>query len=141
MCDKDQLMAEQSPLDLGRRERQIVEILCRLGEASVAEVRSAMPDPPTYSAVRGMLNLLAGKRVVRFRRDGKRYIYRPAATRQKISRSAMRNLVRTFFAGRAADAVAALVDGWAGELSAEDLLRIRRLIEAAEGELPAEAES
>lgn len=124
-------MAEPSPLQLGKRERQIVETLYRLGEASVADVRAALPDPPTYSAVRGMLNLLAAKRVVQFRRDGKRYLYRPAAPKQKISRSALRSLVRNFFAEQPVDAVAALVDGWAGKLSLDDLACIRRLIDDA----------
>ena len=127
-------MAESSPLELGKRERQIVETLYRLGEASVAEVRGALPDPPTYSAVRGMLKLLADKGVVRFRQQGKRYLYRPAAPKHKTGRSALRNLVQNFFADQPADAVAALVDGWAGKLSPEDLLRIRQLIDEAEAD-------
>src|SRR6185312_16329060 len=102
-------MAEPSPLELGKRERQIVETLYRLGEASVAEVRAAIAEPPTYSAVRGMLNLLADKGVVRFRQEGKRYLYRPAAPKHKTGRSALRNLVQNFFADQPADAVAALV--------------------------------
>jgi BlaI family penicillinase repressor len=127
-------LAEPSPLELGKRERQIVETLCRLGEASVAEVRGAISDAPSYSAVRGMLNLLVDKGVVKFRQEGKRYLYRPAAPKHKISRSALRNLVRNFFADQPADAVAALVDGWAGKLSPDDLSRIRRLIDEADGE-------
>jgi len=125
-------VTRSSPLELGKRERQIVETLYRLGEASVADVRSAISDAPSYSAVRGMLNLLADKGVVRFRQEGKRYLYRPAAAKRKISRSALRNLVRNFFADQPADAVAALVDGWAGKLSPDDFLRIRRLIDDAD---------
>lgn len=125
-------MAEPSPLELGKRERQIVEALYRFGEASVAQVRAAIPDPPTYSAVRGMLNLLVEKGVVRFRQDGKRYLYRPAASKHKTGRSALRSLVRNFFADQPADAVAALVDGWAGKLAPDDLSRIRRLIDEAD---------
>ncbi len=125
-------MAKQFPLDLGKRERQIVEILYRLGEASVSQVSEALPDPPSYSAVRAMLNLLLDKGVVRFRQEGKRYLYRPAISREKTGRSALRNLVQNFFADRPAEAVAALMDGWAGKLSADDLSRIRQLIEHAE---------
>ncbi|HVC96261.1 MAG TPA: BlaI/MecI/CopY family transcriptional regulator [Pirellulales bacterium] len=126
-------MTKPSPLELGKRERQIVETLYRLGEASVAEVRAAISDAPSYSAVRGMLNLLADKGLVRFRQQGKRYLYRPAAAKHKISRSALRNLVRNFFSDQPADAVAALVDGWAGRFSADDFSRIRRLIDEADG--------
>ena len=125
-------MTDLSPLELGRRERQIVETLYRLGEASVAEVRAAISEAPSYSAVRGMLNLLAEKGVVRFRQEGKRYLYRPAAPKHRTSRSALRNLVQTFFADRPCDAVAALVDGWAGKLSQEDIARIRVLIDQAD---------
>ena len=124
-------MAESSPLNLGRRERQIVEALFRLGEASVAQVRAALPDAPSYSAVRGMLNLLADKRLVRFRREGKRYLYRAAASKQATGRSALRRLVRNFFGDQPADAVAALVDGSAGKLSDDDLARIKQLIDEA----------
>jgi BlaI family transcriptional regulator, penicillinase repressor len=125
-------LATPSPLHLGKRERQIVEILYRLEEASVAQVRAALPDPPSYSAVRAILNLLVEKGVARFRHQGKKYIYRPAISKSKTSRSALRNLVQNFFASQPADAVAALVDGWAGKLTPDDLERIRRLIEDAE---------
>jgi predicted transcriptional regulator len=125
-------LARPFPLHLGKRERQIVEILYRLEEASVGDVRAALPDPPSYSAVRAILNLLVAKGVARFRHEGKKYIYRPAVSKSKTGRSALRNLVQNFFASRPADAVAALVDGWAGRITPEDFERIRRLIEAAE---------
>jgi predicted transcriptional regulator len=120
-------------LNLGKRERQIVEALFRLGEASVADVRAVLPDAPGYSAVRGMLNLLVEKRLVRFRRDGKRYLYRAAANKQSTGRGALRSLVRTFFGDQPADAVAALLAGSAGKLSDDDLARIKRLIDEADG--------
>jgi BlaI family penicillinase repressor len=121
-----------STLELGRRERQIVEILYRLGEASVAQVRDELPDPPTYSAVRGMLNLLVGKKLIVARQDGKRYLYRAVASKQRIGISALKSLVRTFFSDVPADAVAALLDGSAGKLTDDDLRTIRELIEKAE---------
>lgn len=127
-------MAKDAPLDLGKRERQIVETLYRLGEASVAEVRTALPNPPSYSAVRAMLNLLAEKRVVTFRRDGKRYLYRPVKSKEKVRRSALRNVMRTFFGDQPADVVAALLDDAAGELTRDDLERMKRLIDQAEQE-------
>ncbi len=120
--------------DLGRRERQIAETVYRLGEASVAQVRAELPDPPSYSAVRAMLGLLVEKGVLRFRRDGKRYVYRPATPKEKARRFALRNLVATFFGGRATDAVAALLEISAADLSPAELDRIRLLIEQARKE-------
>lgn len=119
-------------LELGRRERQIVEILYRLGEASVAQVLDQLPDPPTYSAVRGMLNLLVGKKIAVARQDGRRLLYRAAAPKQRIRLSALKTLVRNFFADAPIDAVAALLDGSAGKLSDDDLRTVREMIEKAE---------
>src|SRR5580698_1137796 len=86
-------------IQFGRRERQIVEILYRLGKASVAEVRASLPDAPTYSAVRGMLNLLEDKGHVKHRCVGMRYVYAPAVAPGKARQSALRHLVSTFFEG------------------------------------------
>ena len=127
-------MPEPAPLEMGKRERQIVEAVYRLGEASVAEVRSAISEPPSYSAVRAMLNILVGKRVLTSRQDGRRYVYRPVKSKEKVRRSALRSLVRTFFGGAPVDAVAALLEESAGSLTADDLQRIKRLIEDAERE-------
>jgi predicted transcriptional regulator len=120
--------------DLGKRERQIVEAVYRLGEASVAQVRAELLDPPSYSAVRAMLGLLVEKRAIKFRRDGKRYLYRPAISKESVRLSVLRNLVATFFGGRATDAVAALLEISAAQLSDEDLQRMRLLIEQARKE-------
>jgi len=125
-------MPPKPTLELGRRERQIVEILYRLGEGSVAQVRDQLPDPPTYSAVRGMLNLLVSKDIAVTRAEGRKYLYRPAAPKRRIRVSALKNLVRTFFSGAPVDAVAALLDGSAGKLTDDDLRDIRRMIESAE---------
>jgi|SRR5579863_10552070 len=89
---------------LGIREPQIVEAVCRLGEASVADVLQALPDPPTYSSVQAMLNLLVEKQVLTFRQDGKRCLYRTVASKGKTWRAALRNLVRNFFIGKPLDA-------------------------------------
>lgn len=129
--DKETTLAGEPPLQLGKRERQIVETLYRLGEASVAHVRSALSDPPSYSAVRGMLNLLVEKKLVVFRQDGKRYLYRPAAPKERVGKSALKSLVRNFFGGEPVDAVAALLDGSAGKLSADDIERIQKMIREA----------
>ena len=84
------MAAGKSHLELGKRERQIAEAVYRPGEASVSEVLEQLPDPPSYSCVRAMMGQLVTKGVLKYRRDGKRYVYRPAVPKDKASRSAMR---------------------------------------------------
>jgi BlaI family transcriptional regulator, penicillinase repressor len=127
-------MSEDARMQLGRRERQIVEVLYRLGKASVAEVRANLPDPPTYSAVRGMLNLLEEKGHVKHRRDGIRYLYMPAIAPVKARQSALRHLVSTFFNGSALSAAAALLELSGGRLSKEEKEHLVALIDRREKE-------
>ena len=115
---------------LGHRERQIVEAVYRLGEASVGEILAALPDPPTYSTIRAMLGVLSDKGVLRVRRDGKRYLYRPAVAAEVASQTALSNLLSTFFGGRASDAVAALLDATGESLTDDELKEIKRMVEA-----------
>lgn len=122
------MMAKKSPA-LGHRERQIVEAVYRLGEASVGEVLKELADPPSYSTIRAMLGSLVDKRVLRFRRDGKRYLYRPAVAAEVASHTALSNLLATFFGGRTSDAVAALLDVSGDGLSDDELRQIKRLVE------------
>ncbi len=126
-------MKKKTPLELGRRERQIVETVQRLGEASVTDVRTNVADPPSYSAVRTMLGLLVEKGWLKYRRDGKRYLYRPAASREKSQRTALRRMLGTFFDGSAGDAVAALLDMSAGDLTDDELNRLIKMIKKARG--------
>ena len=95
---------------LGRRERQIMDAVYRLGRATAAEVLADLPDPPSYSAVRGMLRLLEDKGYLRHVQDGPRYVYLPTTARDEASRSALTHLLRTFFDGSRESAVAALLD-------------------------------
>ena len=128
-------MARQaSPLDVGKRERQIVEAVYRLGEASVAQVRAEVANPPGYSAVRAILTTLVGKKVLAFRQEGKRYLYRARTSPESAGRSALQRLLHTFFAGQPTHAVAALLDVSAGSLTREDLDRMKALIERARKE-------
>ena len=127
-------MAKKSPLDLGKRERQIVEAVYQLGEASVADVLGRLADPPSYSSVRAMLGVLVRKDVLKSRRDGNRYVYRPAVPKEKARRSALRNLLATFFGGQPSEAMAALLEVSAGELGPEELDRIAKLVEEARKE-------
>src|ERR671925_464450 len=94
---------------LSRRERQIMDIIYARGQATAAEVTAALPDPPSYSAVRALLRILEQKGHLRHEQDGPRYVFLPTVPRDRARRSAMRHLVRTFFDGSTEDAVAALL--------------------------------
>lgn len=114
--------------NLSRRERQILEILFRLGRASAAEVHQAMPDRPSYSAVRTQLRTLEEKGHVRHEAEQLRYVYTPTTQPARARRSALRHLVETFFGGSPARAAAALLDAHAARLSAEELAELAGLI-------------
>jgi predicted transcriptional regulator len=118
-------------LDHSRRERQIMEIIYRLGTASAAEVRAALPDPPSYSAVRATLSLLVDKGHLRHRRDGRRYLYSPVVGPTRARQSALRSLLRTFFEDSVEQAVASLLDLESLRLDDEDFDRLEVLIEEA----------
>ena len=119
---------------VSRRERQILEVLYRTGRATAAEVQAALPDPPSYSAVRAMLRILEEKGHVRHEQDGPRYLFSPTVARRTAKRTALRHLVNTFFEGSVEQAVAALLDLSAANLSPKDLDRITNLIEEAREE-------
>ncbi len=123
------------PLDLSRRERQLVEALYRLQEASVAEIRAALDDPPSYSSVRAMLTELVRKKQITFRQDGKRYLYKPKAAREKVAKGMLRSLVANFFRGRPGEAICALMEDSAGQLSKADIQQLKKQILHAEKEL------
>lgn len=115
--------------DLGRRERQIVDVLYRRGRATAAEVLGDLADPPSYSAVRGMLRLLEEKGFVTHDWDGPRHVYRPAGDPKQARRSAARHLLRTFFNNSMESAVSALLGAADKPLTDEDLKRLTQLIE------------
>jgi predicted transcriptional regulator len=119
---------------LGARERQIMDSIYKLGEASVAEVLADLADPPSYSAVRTMIRALESKGLLQHRRAGIRYVYRARRCREAAARSAVAHLMQTFFGGSAAGAVAAILDASASRLSDEDLERIEGLISRARRE-------
>jgi predicted transcriptional regulator len=114
--------------NLPKRERQIVDVLYQLGQATVSEVIDRLPDPPSYSAVRATLRVLEQKGLVRHRFDGPRYVYVPALPADQAAGAAVRHLVTTFFAGSAEQAVMALLDSDDLTLSSEELERLARRI-------------
>ncbi|MEM6794947.1 MAG: BlaI/MecI/CopY family transcriptional regulator, partial [Acidobacteriota bacterium] len=116
---------------LSRRERQIMDILFRLGPSSAAEIRQAMPDAPSYSAVRTHLRILGEKGHIRHEHDGPRYVYRPTVAQESAEKSALERLVKTFFGGSPERAMAALLDTSAPEMSDAELDRLEGLIQQA----------
>ena len=117
--------------DLSRRERQILDILFKTGRASAAEVQTALPDPPSYSAVRALLRILEEKGHVRHEQDGPRYVYAPTLPRNNAQRSALRHILQTFFDGSAEQAISALLDDQSTRLSNAELDRLASLIDHA----------
>ena len=117
--------------DLSRRERQIVDILYSQGRATAAEVQAALPDPPSYSAVRAMLRILEEKGHVRHEQDGPRYVYVPTVARERAKRSALRHVLQTFFDGSTEQAITALLDESDTRLSGRELDRLAQLIDQA----------
>ena len=124
-------MAQPSIPHLSRRERQIMDALYQAGRSTAADIRAAIADPPSYSAVRTMLRILEDKGHVRHELDGTRYVYIPTVARDKAKRSALRHVVNTFFDGSASQVMAALFELSPRELDDEELARIRRMIDAA----------
>ena len=116
---------------LSRRERQIMDILYQRGRASGAEIHAALPDRPSYSAVRAKLRVLEEKGHVRHEEEALRYVYVPTVARDRAKRSALHHMLETFFGGSAEQAVAALLDLSSAKLSEKELDRLARLIEQA----------
>lgn len=119
---------------LSRRERQILDIVYRLEQASVSQVRAQMPEPPSYSAVRGLMRILEEKGHLQHGQQGPRYVYSATVPRDEARRSAMRHLVATFFDGSVEGAVATLLDLESAEADDETYERLAELIERAREE-------
>jgi BlaI family penicillinase repressor len=122
------------PAALSRREREIMDIVHRLGRASVSDVLTALSGKPAYSTVRAQLRVLEDKGHVRHEEEQLRYVYLPAESPQKIRRSAVKHLVETFFEGSPEKVVEALVGRDADRLSDDELDRIAQLIDRARRE-------
>ncbi len=119
---------------LSRRERQIMDAIYRRGQATSAEVLEDLPDPPSYSAVRAMLRVLEEKGHLQHVQQGPRYVFLPTVPREKARRSALKQLVQTFFEGSAEQTVAALLDLSSSKMSDAELDRLSQLINQARKE-------
>lgn len=116
---------------LSRRERQIVDILYRLGRATAADLVRALPGEPSDSTVRTQLRVLEAKGHVRHEEDGLRYVYFPVVPRRVVRKSALKHLVDTFFDGSVENVVAALLGGETARLTDDELDRIAALVAKA----------
>ena len=116
---------------LSRRERQVMDILHRRAEATVAEIMAELPDPPTYSAVRSVLRILGEKKLIRFKEDGPRYVYYPAQDTEEARDDVLAHVVRTYFAGSPEQAVTALLRMSDVDMKADDIERLRSSIRNA----------
>ena len=119
---------------LSRRERQILDALYRLGKASAAEIREALPDPPTYTAVRTHLGILQDRGHVKFESDGTRYIYEPVVPRDEMAKSVMDGVLQTFFGGSIERVVSTLIDNEESKVTDAQLDRLVEIIEQARRE-------
>src|SRR5437899_3241157 len=119
---------------LSRRERQIMDILHARRWASAADVLAALPDPPSYSAVRALLRILEDKGHIKHRREGTRYVYLPRLSRDAASRSALKRLISTFFQGSATQAMSALLEHADTKLSEAELNKLQQIINKAKTE-------
>jgi predicted transcriptional regulator len=119
---------------LSRRERQIMDLLYRLGRATAAEIHASLADPPSYSAVRAMLRVLEDKKHIRHEEKDLRYVFIPLVPREKARRSAVRHMLDTFFEGSPEQAVATLLDVSARNLTNEEIDRMAARIEKARKE-------
>jgi BlaI family transcriptional regulator, penicillinase repressor len=124
-------MSKTNHLNLSRRERQIMDVIYRKGEASAAEVLAEIPEPPSYSAVRAMLRVLEEKGHVRHIEKGLRYVFKPIVARDKARQSALKQMLETFFDNSRELAVAALLKDSDAKLSDDELNRLSQLIEKA----------
>ena len=123
--------ATRTPALLTKRERQIMDVLYRLGRATAAEIMERIPKGPGNSTIRTQLRVLETKGHVRHEEEGLRYVYLPTVPRHAARKSALRHLVDTFFEGSSAKAVAALLGGEASRVSDEELARIAELVKDA----------
>ncbi len=123
---------ESHPI-LSRRERQIMDIVYARGTASVNEVLSDIPDPPSRASVRTLLRILEEKGQLRHRKVGREFVYRPVRARRRAGQSALRRVLSTFFDGSMEEALAAHFADPGTDLTDDDIRRLRKVIREAKG--------
>jgi BlaI family transcriptional regulator, penicillinase repressor len=124
-------MPNTTNVDLTRRESQIMEILYRRRRATVEEIRAELPDAPSPSSVRKLLEIMIDRGLLAREYDGPRYVYFPAVKPEDARRSALKQLVRTFFNNSPGSAIAALLDIRSTQLSATEYRELSNLLKRA----------
>lgn len=127
-------------VSLSRRERQIMDLVYRMGQASAADIHRDLPDAPTYTTVRGLLRILVEKGHLQSEQDGKRYVYKPSTPRPAAGASSIAHVVNTFFGGSTSEALAALLGSQRKKISDEELARLSRLVSKARRDRAGEGE-
>jgi predicted transcriptional regulator len=125
-------MAKSS--ELSRRERQIMDAVYMLGQATVNQIVETIPSPPTAMAVRRMMHILEEKGQLRRRQNGREVVYRPRQSRDKVGRNALEKVLQTFFGGSLEDALAAHLHSRQDGVSEQERARLIALIEQAKRE-------
>jgi BlaI family penicillinase repressor len=128
------ILPKLTTVDLTRRESQIMEVLHRRRRATVEEIRSELPDAPSPSSVRKLLEIMIDRGLLTREYDGPRFVYSPAVKPEDASRSALKQLVRTFFDNSPGSAIAALLDMSSKSLSDDEFRRLSRLLKRVRGE-------
>jgi len=123
------LSSSPTTTSLSRREREIMDVVYRLGSATAAQIREQLPEPPHAAAVRTMLRILEGKGQLRHKKDGPRHVYLPVTPRTVAQRSAVKHLISTFFNGSRSAAVAALLDEGERPLSSTERDQLAQVVD------------
>ena len=121
-------MQKLAKIDLTRRESQIMEIVHRRQRAAIEDIRAELPDAPSPSSVRKLLEIMIARGLLRREYDGPRYVYFPAVKPEDASRSALQQVVRTFFNDSPGSAMAALLDITDQPLSDAEYQRLAKLL-------------
>lgn len=124
-------MSKRLQHELSARERQIMEVVYSKKRASVKEVLAEIPNPPSYSAVRAMLNILENKGFLKHQQEGLKYIYAPTIPHKKAMRSAVQSLLKTYFNNSVEEAVAAIINFRNKDIDEIELARLTKLIKSA----------
>jgi BlaI family penicillinase repressor len=128
------IMTEKRLMNLSRRERQIMDVVFERGQATAADIRAALPDPPSYSTVRTQLRVLEEKGLLTHVEQGPRYVFSPTIPAERARVTALQHLKRTFFSDSTENVVSALLNLPDSDMSDEDFDRLTRLIQQARRE-------